>query len=196
MTAPGRFRAFALLSGAALMLHQLRYLLAYGGHSGEQLAVQAHAYLALVLPLAVALVFLAFVGFSLSLLGAGRGASPRSKLPRARAMWARSSGALLAVYSVQEWLEGQLGQGHSSGLGAIFANGGWWAVPLAFVLGALVAWLLKGAATAIEFVAARSHRSRVPRSGSRARGEHGSQRPALDVVASFLAGRGPPVTSS
>jgi hypothetical protein len=192
-----RFRAIALLSGAALALHQLRYLLAYGGHSGEQLTLQAHAYVAVLLPFVAALVLVAVVAFLVDLLAARGTRTAEPGLPSGRKLWVCSSGVLLGVYGFQEWLEGQLGQGHEAGLGAIFAHGGCWAIPLALVLGALVSWLLKGAAGAIELVATRRPSGRRL-SGSVRRGQQArpAQKPALDVVASFLAGRGPPVPSN
>jgi hypothetical protein len=185
------------MTGAAYAVHQLRYLLAYGGHAHEQLGLQAHAYLVLVLPLAAAFVLLAAIAFSVRLLGAHQISQAAPSLPGARALWARSSAILFGAYGLQEWLEGQVGHGHASGVAAIFAHGGWWAIPLAVALGALVAWLLKGAETAIETAASRKSRPRhgasTPPQTSTGRP---TQRPALDVVASFLAGRGPPVTSS
>jgi hypothetical protein len=195
---PGqKFRVLALLTGSALAVHQLRYLLAHGGHSGEQLGVQGHAYLGLILPLVSALVTVAAVGLALRLLEARRTATREPGLPDRRILWAGSSSILLCVYSFQEWLEGHLEPGRESGVGAVFAHGGWWAIPLAVVLGALVACLLRGAARAIELVAARR---RIPRrsthSPARTSRERPSQKPALDVVASFRASRGPPVTSN
>jgi hypothetical protein len=197
LTMPGngsRFRAFAVLTGAALALHQLRYLLAYGGQSEKQLGLQAHAYLALIFPLAVVLVAVAVLAFGVSMLRAHRAMRGEPGLPTGLALWARSSCILLGVYGLQEWLEGELGHGHPSGIGAIVGRGGWWAVPLAIALGALVAWLLKGAASAIELVA---NRSRTPRrfvrSSAPSRHKRPSQKPAIDVLASFLAGRGPPL---
>jgi hypothetical protein len=193
-----RFRAFALLTAAALSLHQLRYLLAYGGQSEQQLGLQAHAYLALIVPVAAVLMLVAVAAFAVRLLKAKRAAASEQGLPTGYKLWARSSCFLLGLYSLQEWLEGQLGHGHEAGVGAVFGHGGWWAIPLALALGAVVASLLRGAATAIELVAARRKRVRRRIAGStpRTRRARGSQRPALDVVAAFLAGRGPPVTSS
>ena len=49
-----RLRLAALIASAALGLHESRYLLAYGGDSGEQLARQGHAYLPFASALVVA----------------------------------------------------------------------------------------------------------------------------------------------
>jgi hypothetical protein len=191
-----RLRAFALLSGAALTLHQLRYLLAYGEHSDEQLRLQSHAYMEVLLPFVAALVLLAVGAFVAKLFEARRTMIAESGVPNGPSLWLRSSVALLTIYTFQEWLEGAVGQGHEAGLAAGFAGGGWWAIPLALVLGALVASLLRGAATAIALVAThRSARRRDTGPFRKTRRELPSQKPALDVIASFLAGRGPPVTS-
>jgi hypothetical protein len=194
-----KLRAFALVAGAAYAVHQLRYLLAYGGGSGGQLSVQAHGYLALVLPLLAVFGLVALAAFVASLVEAGRREPEPDCLPGGGTLWVRSAGLLFALYSVQEWFEGLVGHGHESGLGAIFAHGGWWAIPLALAFGALVAWLQKGAATALEVVAARSRsrsRRRVAASAARTGRESPAQKPLLDVVASFLAGRGPPLAST
>jgi hypothetical protein len=163
-----------------MAVHQLRYLLAYGGHS------QGHSYLALVLPLAVALVLLAIVAFAVSLMGVRRNTSPASSLPGRHVLWVRATAVLFIVYSAQEYMEGN----------AVFAYGGWLVIPLALAFGALVAWLLEGAQTAIGIVASRrGRRRRAATSPAPARRERPRQKPALDVLAGFLASRGPPLTS-
>jgi hypothetical protein len=198
LTARGqRFRALALFSGAAVAVHQLRYVLAFGGRSDEQLGLQSHSYLVLVLPVAAALVLLAVFAFAIALIDVRRAGAPAPALPRGHRLWARSTALLLGVYSLQEWIEGQVGHGHETGLGAVFGRRGWLAIPLALVLGAVVAWLLKGAQTAIEIVASRKRaRRRGAGASAPAQRARPGQRPALDVVATFLASRGPPVTSS
>jgi hypothetical protein len=181
LAAPGnRFRAFALFTGAAVAVHQLRYLLAYGGHS------QGHSYLELVIPLAVALVLLAIVAFAVRLMSVRASASTAGTLPGGRGLWMRCTAILFVVYGFQEGAEGN----------AVFARGGWFAIPLALLFGALVAWLLKGAETAIVVVTSRRRsRRRTATSPVSARRERPRQKPALDVLAGFLASRGPPVTS-
>ena len=49
-----RLRAAALMPAAVLTVHQLRYLLAFGGESGSELEKEGHQYLsALAAPIAM-----------------------------------------------------------------------------------------------------------------------------------------------
>jgi hypothetical protein len=190
-----RLRATALLAGAALALHQLRYLLAYGDHSQVALALQGHYYLALIGPVVIGLVVVAAGEFLVRLAHARRDQPERVVFPRTSPLWALASGSLLAIYTIQESLEGQLEAGHPGGLAGSFGHGGWIAVLLAVALGALIALLLRGADAAIKLAAR----------GSKSWAAFGPapvsirplpwRRPRLDVLASFLAGRGPPLTS-
>lgn len=61
--------------------------------------------------------------------------------------------SLLAIYAGQELLEGLLATGHPAGLIGVFGSGGWWSVPVALVLGTVVALLLRSAEAAIALVA-------------------------------------------
>jgi hypothetical protein len=70
-------------------------------------------------------------------------------------MWALASGLLIAVYSTQEWMEGLLASGHPGGIGAPYSHGGWLALPLALLIGFLIALALHGAAAAIAVAAAK-----------------------------------------
>jgi len=157
-----RIRAGALVSAGALGVHDLRYLLAYGGDSSHELSVQGHAYLALATPLIAGLVVLAAAAFAARLArayasGDGGDGGP---LASTRRMWACASALLVSVYACQEWVEGLLSEGHPGGIAAPFSHGGWLALPLALAIGFLIALALRGAARAIA-VAAR-HCTRLP----------------------------------
>ncbi len=143
MAAPRRqgsiARSAALIALAALAVHQLRYLLAYGSDSGRQLSEQGHAYLLQALPL--------LIGFAAATLAAGLvraalrsrpGRSPIAPLHRRLALYAA---AVATVFVVQETLEGAVFAGHAAGLAAALGSGGWIALPLAVVLGAVCAAL-------------------------------------------------------
>jgi hypothetical protein len=151
-----RIRAGALIAVGALGVHDLRYLLAYRGHAGQELALQGHGYLRLATPLIAGLVVLAAAAFATRLARAytGGGGEDR-RLPSTSRMWALASALLVAIYSCQEWMEGLLATGHPAGLSAPFSHGGWLAIPLAVVIGLLVALALRGAAAAIAVAAAR-----------------------------------------
>jgi hypothetical protein len=150
-------RAGALIAVGALGVHDLRYLLAYQGHAGHELSLQGHGYLRLATPLIAGLVVLAAAAFATRVMrayAAGHDGEPRA-LPPTRRMWLAASALLISVYSIQEWLEGVLASGHPGGIGAPYGHGGWLALPLALVIGLLIALALRGAAAAIAVAAAR-----------------------------------------
>jgi len=157
-------RAGALIAVGALGVHDLRYLLAYHGDAGHELSLQGHGYLRLATPLIAGLVVLAAAAFATRLLRAytaGDGDEPRA-LPSTRRIWILASALLVSVYSVQEWVEGGLAAGHPGGLSAPYSHGGWLAIPLALLIGLVIALALRGAAAAIA-VAAAHGRARLAR---------------------------------
>ena len=122
----------ALVPAGALAVHQLRFLLAFGGDAGVELARQGHSYLHSLVPWVVLLIGLA-VGAFLWALGramGGQRSAPRYTLSLA-ALWVVCSACLLAIYVTQEFLEGLLATGHPSGLAGVFGYGGWWSIPVA-----------------------------------------------------------------
>jgi hypothetical protein len=193
MRAKGRTLLLAaLVAVAVLVLHELRYLIGYGGQASHELAVQGHGYLPgadagvlLLVGLGVAQVLLAF-------RRALRSATS-SPAPPLGVLWIASACALLAIYCSQESLEGLLSTGHPNGFAALAANGGWSALPLAVGLGLIVALALRGVAAAESLVARRALRAgsrirppRVRRPRPRA------ARPLGSVLARKLASRAPP----
>jgi hypothetical protein len=136
-------RGFMLLPAAAFGVHQLRYELAYGSHAGYELAAQGHGYLDSLAPWVAVLLAFAAGSFlaRVARAAAGRGSdAPQRDFGR---LWLLSSLALLAIYSVQEWLEGMFAAGHPGGLEGIVGHGGFWAVPLSAAFGLAVAALLR-----------------------------------------------------
>ncbi len=129
-----------LLAPAALAVHELRYLLAFGPNAGIELQRQGHNYLHSVVPwLALLLAILA--GAFLRALG--RAFSGRTSVSRLSisfvALWAACTGCLLAIYMTQEFLEGMAVTGHPAGWIGIFGYGGWWSIPAAVCVGLVVA---------------------------------------------------------
>jgi len=191
---PIALRACALLGPAALALHELRYLLGWGADAHGALASQGHGYLSLVTPLLMLLLTIG-VGVFLARLAAGGQPLPDRRL-ELRRLWLLAAVALLVIYGSQELIEGALAPGHPSGLEGVFGAGGWTALPLASLFGAIVALLLCGAERALARAAARAASSwGVPVSAPApaAAIELSVLRPGL---ARHLAGRAPPLLAS
>jgi hypothetical protein len=134
-------RTAALVAAGWWAVHQLRYLLAYGGGAGDALQRQGHGYLGSVTPL-LGLLLVLVVGrlvVRATFASAGRSVRPQ----RVAVLWPLCSVAIFALYSVQETTEGILSAGHPVGLAAIFGHGGWIAVPLAVGAGMAVAGALR-----------------------------------------------------
>ncbi len=185
----------ALLPPAALAVHQLRYLLAFGGDAGPQLARTGHSYLHSVVPWVVALVALAAGGFLWSLGRALAGQTSRRRFGLSFvALWLVCAALLVAIYSAQELMEGWLTTGHAAGLIGVFGYGGWWSIPAALCVGLVLAALLHGARWALAAAGRYGRRGARPRRHAAALG-----RPAWRAIVAAPAplvagwsGRGPP----
>ena len=180
-------RVTALVAVAALALHELRYLIGYGGGTPEALASQGHGYLPLVSMLAGALLTMALAQLAGRIL---RG-KDEGEAPGLRFTWVWASVALLVIFVAQESLEGLLSAGHPDGFAAVSAHGGMVAVPLALALGGLVALGLRGASRMVAAAARRVRSLPRPRIRSR-RPRFAAVPPAAGVLALHLAGRAPP----
>jgi hypothetical protein len=184
-----RIRLAGILALGAFALHQLRYLLAFGSDSSEELARQGHSYMADWLPIVGVFALSALIG---TLIRGRYGARlARASLPRRAAIFAV---ALFAIFSTQESLEGFFAAGHPGGAAAVLGSGGWLAIPLALALGflaALFARALEGIEVALAARRAAPVLPRAPR-------DRGSARPApsipqaLGSLAFGLARRPPP----
>lgn len=186
----------ALMPGAALTVHQLRYWLAYGGRAGAELQAQGHSYLHSVVPWIVLLIAIAAGVFLRAL---GRAFGGRCSLPRYTlsfgALWLLCAVCLVAIYSCQEFLEGLFAAGHPGGFVGIFGYGGWWSVPAALGVGLVLAAAFHGGHWVLHAVAER-HR-RLPRAARQrlvaARAPHAVLVPRLAPLSRGWSGRGPPV---
>jgi len=152
-----RVRLASILAVGAFGLHQLRYLIAVGGSS----AVEGHRYMSDLLP---PLAVLVLAGVLATLIRGTEGAAPE-RMPLLRRIPVFAA-ALLAIFVGQELLEGLMASGHPAGPGAVFADGGWIAAPLALVIGAMAAVLaraLEGVERAIAVIhSERPRHSRAP----------------------------------
>jgi hypothetical protein len=184
-------RLAAVIAVAALVLHELRYLIGFGDHAGEALAASGHAYLPFAGGVAGLLIALASAQL-LAALDRARRTARGERAPSFSRLWLAIAAALLVVYSGQELLEAALSPGRHLGPAVPFAEGGWSAFPLALALGAVAALALRGASRAVAILAAGATR-RLPRER---RG--GTPRPSLTfpvrapVLARHLASRAPP----
>lgn len=195
LSAP-RWRVAVLVALGAWVVHQLRYALAAGDHAAHS-HEHAHEYLTLAGPLLVWCVAIASASWVLSL---GR-TDPRrppsnAPAPSRRGVWLRASAALIAIYSLQETLEGLLVPGHSNALLGVFGHGGWIALPLSLAVAGAITLALRTARAAREAVTrarrvaltvliAQAPVALAPRI-ELARSSH--------VLATKLAGRAPPRT--
>jgi hypothetical protein len=132
-------RTSALIALGAVAVHQLRYLAGYGDGAGAALGSQGHAYLEVVLPLLLVVAASATLG-SLAVTAFAR----QRFAARRGAGWAYCSLALLTIFVVQESAEGLLSVGHPAGLTAVVGHGGWIVLPIAALIGRMVALLLRG----------------------------------------------------
>jgi hypothetical protein len=184
----------ALIAVAVLVLHELRYLIGYGSDAAEVLSLQGHGYLPSA---AVVVALLLALGMGQLLLAFRRAlqSATASPAPPFGLLWLASVSALLTVYCGQELLEGFLSAGHPNGLAALAAEQGWSAVPLAIVLGGLVALTLRGAAAAEARMAAHARRERALRGRPPRlrRNRPDAEQAPIPVLAAKLAGRAPPL---
>jgi hypothetical protein len=140
VTGRNPLRFGALLTAGALVVHELRYLLAWGAGAHEAMANEGHAYLGAVTPLAVAL---CAVGLGSLLTQAGTAGDGRP--PAFTRHWLLATVGLLLLFGTQETAEGALATGHPAGLAAVIAHGGWLAAPLALAVGAVIALAMRSA---------------------------------------------------
>lgn len=173
-----------------MVLHDLRYLLAFGSDANAELAHRGHDYLALATPILGVLAALASARF---FIGLATGMSVDQRARGFRSIWAAATLALLAIYSAQELAEGALASGHPAGLDALLDGNGWVAAPLALVIAAVVARAVVGLRSARSFHVVRLRRelaAPVADAGLRVLVSIARRRPRL--LAERFAGRAPP----
>ena len=134
-----RLRAGVLVLVGALAVHELRYVLA-GAHQDEQ----AHAYMPWLVPIACALLGLAFAEFGARLAVRVRSSDRPVYLP-AGVRWLTASTLLTGIFALQEVAERLLAHGRVDVAESLVVHGGWAGLPLCFVVGAVIALLLRGA---------------------------------------------------
>src|SRR5688572_2684761 len=98
-------RWVALVAAGSLVVHELRYALEYGASTGRVLAYQGHSYIPFAEALVAVLWICACLRFALSLARGGRDEAA-GFAPSLRALWGSTSASLIAVYTLQEAIEG------------------------------------------------------------------------------------------
>jgi hypothetical protein len=190
-------RATALLALGALAVHELRYALAYGSDAGQALARQGHGYLGELAPALFVLAISAILGrLVAAALGGVREADPARASARHTTL--AFAAALLVIFCAQELVEGAVFAGHPGGLAAIFAHGGWLALPLALATGFLAARADRLLAGVERAVAPRvAGRRRLPRPGALpGPGAAHERRPLAACPLAFGLARRPPPAHS
>jgi hypothetical protein len=176
-----------------MAVHELRYLLAYGGDSGRALSEQGHGYLPLVVAAAVVLVGLAAGQLMRAVGRARRTGAAEGDAPGFAAAWLLSAVALIVIFALQESLEGSFSAGHPAGIAALTGHGGLVALPISAAIGALVALGVRGASAAVAAAARSSRRAVTPRAARVPRPADRLAAPAASPLARHLAGRAPPL---
>src|SRR4051794_37807013 len=115
-----RGRGFLIVPAAALVVHQLRFTLAYGSQAKQVLAAEWHSYLNSLAPWLVLLLALGLGSFVLRVARAARDGAERRPARRLLEVWALAWASLVAIYVAQEFLEGLFAVGHPSGAAGIF----------------------------------------------------------------------------
>ena len=183
-----------LIPAASLLVHQLRYTLAYGSRANAELAAQGHSYLESLTPW---FVFALGLGLGLFLRRTARALQTgdpdvRSRLSSAT-VWLAAWGGLVSIYAIQELLEEVLAVGHPGGVGGVFGHGGYWSVPVAFVVAGLVALCLRVGRAVLQ-LAAELHRSGPHALGPTLAVPAGSLLVVPARLARAHAGRAPPLS--
>jgi hypothetical protein len=189
-------RVAAFLLAGAFAVHQLRYLIAFGGHTEEALARHGHGYLAFAAPVVGWLT--ALVLARVLVRGASRVPVARAPAVRLTRLWPAATSALLTLYCSQELIEGLLAAHHPMGWAGVVGGGGWTAAPLALVFGAIVAAGLKLAADVeargLRIACAPALRLPVGAVSWVLPGDGARRRPG-SVLGGHFAGRAPPLLS-
>jgi hypothetical protein len=187
-------RGFLLLPVTALLVHELRYRLAYGSHANAVLAAQGHGYLDSLAPWLVLLLGLALGTFLVRVARAAGGHADTSPRRSFVALWGLSAACLVGIFTVQEFLEGVFAAGHPSGLAGIVGHGGWWALAASVVLGAALAALLRLGSAVVDSAARLADASRAGISFLEPVRPRAVVLVPRGALATAAAGRAPPLT--
>jgi hypothetical protein len=132
-----------------LVVHELRYRIAFGDDAQSALATSGHGYLGVVAPV-VALLAMLGLATHVHRLACGEGSAGA----RRRGIWLTLTAGLLGVFCMQELLEAVFATGRPEGLDGVFGDGGWLAIPLSMAASGLaLAFIRLAAVSAFQGVA-------------------------------------------
>ena len=180
---------------AVLAVHQLRYLLAFGSHAGSELSEQGDRYVATAAVVATVLVVVSLSFGLMRLVAASRGRGTRMTASAPIwLLWLALTLLLFVGFCALEGLEMALEPHHAAGVTGILGHGGFWSVPAAALVGAVMALLVHGG-RALLVIAARRRCGRVTRSTGSSPARSCARALPCGPMASCAAGRAPPVYS-
>jgi hypothetical protein len=183
-----------ILPAAALVVHQARYSLAYGGRANAELAAQGHSYLHSLVPWVILTLGVGFWMFLQRVAVAARsGRAGRASRLTAPALWLLVTAGLLVIYSIQETLEGLVISGHPNGAGGVFGHGGLWSIPAAAGMAIVVVLLMRVGRAVIRVAARFGPRERTAETLRPAIRPHQVFLAVLSPLARAAAGRAPPL---
>jgi hypothetical protein len=189
-TGGGWWRGALALPAGVLAVHQLRYVLAYGAGAGHELRAHGDTYVGSAVPVVALLLAVASIGALLRFATAWRdGEQVPAKRRRWWSMWLTTMLVLLAGFCLLELLE-VAAEAQHPGLASIFGDGGWWALPAAASVAALLTLVVRGGRALLRLIA--GGRRHAVRAGSPSGLARSHLRARLDVLASCAAGRAPP----
>jgi hypothetical protein len=136
-----RLRLGALLALGAVVLHQLRYLVADGHGAAAALSHDGHGHLGLALPILLSIVLAIVASMLLVAAIARHPATSRDEGNTGRRALACAL-LLVAAFCGQELAEGALLSNHPQGVDALVRHGGLVVLPLAGLLGLLISLLV------------------------------------------------------
>ena len=153
--APATWRGAALLPAATLAVHELRYLFAFGHGASRALTERGDVYVGWLAPLCVLILAVPLGALAGRVSAAWQGDATVGGAGRRRwwARWLLLALSLFACFCAQEVLEQLLEAGHPTGFNGVFGDGGWWALPAALAVAALLTLLIAGTRAAIRGIA-------------------------------------------
>jgi len=149
-------RAGTLLALGAYAVHELRYAITFGGGTSHVLEDHGHSYMSALVPVLGLLLAVALGSWVMAIVRAHRDRVGEPERRGFSAAWLAASASMFGIFALQETIEGLVAPGHMGGAAAVFGAGGWTALPLALVVGAVVVLLLRGARAATRRVASSS----------------------------------------